>query len=386
MRQEASVITLTEEHSPFIPNFRYPNSNISLLLYKCLSWTGLVEEPSRHLLDRISATAFKITIILVNLDLLISSGVSFHSLDWKMKITNLAISMLVAGTYLAMYSKRNLLSVTLHNLGSSFTEKKINFYLTIIFFLPAVLSTFRVIAYHDSLMSIRFETYGYTIENGWLRIMLLSLKSLLYVLVRPTFTSLVTLCYCILCQHCCSRINFLTEKVLQFSAEEFSPTRQIGILREKAKINKLLESVQAIFSMPSLLLIATHFLSFVSLIRSTIEVAGESFLSYKSMEAMIRTFIDFYCLFFMLWIASGIFVQMKKLKREFCEKVRARLLHNGNLREIQPKGKLFGQSEFVFTGCDIILYKRSTLLSISGTLLIYALFETVAKNQEKPLY
>ncbi|GFQ69478.1 uncharacterized protein TNCT_175131 [Trichonephila clavata] len=386
MRQEASVITLTEEHSPVIPNFRYPNSNIPILLYKCLSWTGLVEEPSRHLLDRVSATAFKITIILVNLDLLISSGVSFHSLDWKMTITNLAISMLVDGTYLAMYSKRNLLSVTLHNLGSSFTEKKINFYLTIIFCLPAVLSTFRVIAYHDSLMSIRFEIYGYTIENGWLRIMLLSLKSLLYVLVRPTFTSLVTLCYSILCQHCCSRINFLTEKVLQFSPEEFSPTRQIGILREKAKIDKLLESVQAIFSMPSLLLIATHFLSFVSLIRSTIEVAVESFLSYKNMEAVIRTFIDFYCLFFMLWIASGVFVQMKKLKRGFSEKVRARLLHNGNLREIQPKGKLFGQSEFVFTRCDIILYKRSTLLSISGTLLIYAFFETVAKNQEKPLY
>ncbi|GFR20237.1 hypothetical protein TNCT_239111 [Trichonephila clavata] len=87
----------------------------------------------------------------------------------------------------------------------------------------------------------------------------------------------------------------------------------------------------------------------------------------------------------MLWIASGVSVQMKKLKHEFSGKVRARFLHNGNLREIQPKGKLFGQSEFILTGCDIILYTRSTLLSISETLFIYAFFEIIEKNQDKPL-
>ncbi|GFR19945.1 uncharacterized protein TNCT_165141 [Trichonephila clavata] len=380
MRQETSVMTLTE-HSPVSPNFKYPNSNIPILFYKCLSWTGLVKESTRYPLDRIVAITFKTTLVLVNLDWLISTGVSFHSLDWKTTVTNLAICLLVPGTYLAMYSKRNLLTVTLHNLGSSFEEKKINVILIIICCLQALLLTFRGLAYHDSSMSSQFETYGYTIENGWLRIMLLSLKSLLYALVRPTFTSLVTLSYCILCQYCCSQINFLTEKVLQFSPEEFGPTKQIDILRQKAKIDKVLESVQAIYSVPSFLLITMHFLSFASVIRSTIEVEGESFLSYIIVEAIIHIFTDFNCLFFMLWIASGVTVQMKKLKHELSEKVRARFLYNGNLREIQPKGKFFGQSDFVFTGCDIILYKRSTLLSISRTLLIYAFFEIVAKNR-----
>ncbi|GFW18999.1 uncharacterized protein TNCV_165121 [Trichonephila clavipes] len=377
-------MTLTEEHSPVITNFRHPNSNIPILLHKCLNWTGLVEKPTRHPLDCIVAITFKITLILVNLDWLISSGVSFHSLDWKTMFTNFATYMLVTGTYLVMYSKRKLLTATLHNFGSSSNEKTINFILIVICSIPAVLSTFRVKAFHDSPMTSQIETYGYSIENGLIGIMLLSLKSLLHATVRPTFTSLVTLSFCILCQHCCSQIMFLTEKVLQFSHEEFGPTKQIDILRQKAKIDKLLESVQTIFSVPSFLLIAMHFLMFVSVIRIMIEVGGESFLSYVTVEVIILSFIDFNCLFFLLWIASGVSVQMKNLKCEFNEKVRARLLHNGNLRGIQPQDNLFGQSDFAFTGCDIILFKRSTLLSISGTLLIYAFLEIFAKNQEKP--
>ncbi|GFY68072.1 uncharacterized protein TNIN_25671, partial [Trichonephila inaurata madagascariensis] len=324
-RQETSVITLTEEHSPVTTNFRHPNSNIPILLHKCLNWSGLVEKPTRHPLDCIVAISFKITLILVNLDWLISSGVSFHSLDWKTIFTNFSTYMLVAGTYLVMYSKRKLLTVTLHSLGSSSNEKTVNFILIVICSIPAVLSTFRVKAFHANPMSSQIETYGYTIENGLIRIMLLSLKSLLHAIVRPTFTSLVTLTYCILCQHCCSQINFLTEKVLQFSHEEFDPTKQIDILRQKAKIDKLLESVQAIFSVPSFLLIAMHFLMFVSVIRTTIEVGGELFLSYVTVEAIIRSLTDFNCLFFLLWIASGVSIQTKKLKREFSEKVRARL-------------------------------------------------------------
>ncbi|GFR19958.1 uncharacterized protein TNCT_165181 [Trichonephila clavata] len=382
---ETFAIPLTKEPSYVIPNGRHSNSDIPILLYKCLSCTGLVEEPTRYPLDRIAAITFKIILILVSLDWLISNGVSFHSLDWKTTVTNLAICMLVAGTYLAMYSKRNILTVALHNLGSSSNEKIINFNLIVICSMPAVLSTFRVIAHHDSVSS-QFKTYGYAISNVWISIVLLSLKFWFYALVHPTFThtSLVSLSYCILCQSYCCQINSLTKKVLQFSPGEFSPTKQMDILVQKAEIDKLLESVQAIFSVPSFFLIAIYFLMCVSVIRITIEV--ESFLSCVTVEVMLRTFIDFHCLFFMLWIAGGVPIQMKKLKHVFSEKVRARLLNDRNLGEIQPKGKLFGQSEFIFTGCDIILYTRSTLLSISGALLIYAYFEIITKNQDKPLY
>ncbi|GFQ92712.1 uncharacterized protein TNCT_669551 [Trichonephila clavata] len=381
---ETFTIPLAEEPSYVIPNRRHSNSDIPMLLYKCLSWTGLVEEPTRHPLDRIIEITFKTILILVSLDWLISSGVSFHSLDWKTTTTNLAICVLVAGTYLAMYSKRDILTVALHNLGSSSNEKIINFNLIVICSMPVMLSTFRVIAHHNDSVSSQFETYEYTISNVWISIVLLSIKFLFYALVHPTFTSLVSLSYCIFCQLYCCQINSLTKKVLQFSPEEFSPTKQMDILVQKAKIDKLLESVQAIFSVPSFFLIAIYFLMCVSVIRNTIEV--ESFLSCVTVDVMLRPFIDFNCLFFMLWISSGVPVQMKKLKHAFSEKVRARLLYNRNLREIQPKGKLFGQSEFIFTGCDIILYKRSTLLTILGTLLIYTFFEIITKNQDKSLY
>ncbi|GFY79384.1 uncharacterized protein TNIN_268371 [Trichonephila inaurata madagascariensis] len=250
--------------------------------------------------------------------------------------------------------------------------------------IPAVLSTLRVIAHHNDSVSSRFETYGYKISNVWIRIMALSLKSLFHSLVHPTFTSLVSLSFCILCQCCCSQINNLIGKVLQFSPEEFGPMKQMDILIQKAKMDGFLESVQAIFSIPSFLLTAMYFLMCVSVIRNTLEV--ESFLSFIIVEVMLRTFIGFNCLFCMLWIASGVPVQMKKLKNAFSEKVRARLFHNRDLKEIQPSGKLFGQSKFIFTGCDIISFKRSTIFTMSGSLIIYAFFEIIAKNQDKPLY
>ncbi|GFY66939.1 hypothetical protein TNIN_197471 [Trichonephila inaurata madagascariensis] len=169
--QETSVITLPEENSPIILNGRYLTSENPILLFKCMKWTGLVEKPTRHPLDRIATITFKIVFIYINLDSWISSGVSFHSLDWKTTFTNLAICILVAGIYIAMYSKRNLLTVTLFNLDLSSHKKVINFIVFVVLCIPAVLSTLRVIAHHNDSVSSRFETYGYKISNVWIRIM-----------------------------------------------------------------------------------------------------------------------------------------------------------------------------------------------------------------------
>ncbi|GFX84385.1 uncharacterized protein TNCV_4134951 [Trichonephila clavipes] len=244
--RETSVITLTEEHSQIITNRRYPNYDIPIL-FKSMRWIGLAQEPTRHPLARTAAITFKIVLIFINLDAWISSGVSFHSLNLIATCANLAIRMLVTGTYIAMHYKRNLLTITFHNLGSSPNDKVNKFIVIAIGCLPAIFSAFCLIEQHDNPMISRLETYGYTIGDITVNVMLLSLKSLLYSLVHPTFTSLVSLSYCILCQLCCSQINNLTENVLQYSPDEFGPMKQLDILRQKAKIDNILENVQAIF-------------------------------------------------------------------------------------------------------------------------------------------
>ncbi|GFY76004.1 hypothetical protein TNIN_213411 [Trichonephila inaurata madagascariensis] len=127
-----------------------------------MSWIGLAQEPTRHPLSRTAAITFKIVLIFINLDAWISSGVSFHSLNLIATCANLAIPMLVSGTYIAMHYKRNLLTMTLHNLDSSPNDKVNKFIVIAIGCLPVIFSAFRLMEHHCNPMN---ETYGYTIEN-----------------------------------------------------------------------------------------------------------------------------------------------------------------------------------------------------------------------------
>ncbi|GIZ01966.1 uncharacterized protein CEXT_622911 [Caerostris extrusa] len=158
------------------------------------------------------------------------------------------------------------------------------------------------------------------------QILIIVTQCFLSAVVHPTFTNLVALLYCILCQCCTSALTTLTQEILQMSPKQFGPYTQLDILRRKAKIDDILEKIQAIFSLPAFFLIAGNFLSLRFCWGSTCTLAKEMYRSYHMKESVFYGISSFFCLTVILWVAGGVPIQVQKLKKHFIKREHLRLL------------------------------------------------------------
>ncbi|GFR19935.1 uncharacterized protein TNCT_165111 [Trichonephila clavata] len=354
-----------------------------VVLFKFMIWVGLLAESDQNSLYRISSLAFKVLLISINLSLWISSLTAFSG-DWKTLSAYLTSFLLTTGVYFAIYCRRQALMVVLKKLSKiskSSDEKTVNFITILILCLPAIYSILQAIVFDDNPWFSRFETYGYDIENHTLKILYISTKFFLYALVHPAFTCLVTLLQCVLCQRFCALINDLTQKVMQVSSEDFDSSKQTDILRLKAKIDEIFENLQYVFSVPSFLVTAINFLTCGAMIGWLLYVDDLSILPpFAIVEIAFYIVIDFSSLIALLWVTGNVPVELKKLKCEFYKKIRSRILYFSHGGETQLRKELFGHSNFTFSGCDIISFKRSTILALSGTLVTYTFLVITVKK------
>ncbi|GFW19031.1 uncharacterized protein TNCV_165441 [Trichonephila clavipes] len=167
---------------------------------------------------------------------------------------------------------------------------------------------------------------------------------------------------------------------MQMSPENFGPSRQMDILRRKAKIDGVIHDIQHIFSVPSFFTTGVDFLMCGSMIGWILQVGLSMLPPYAIVEIVFYFITDFISLISVLWMAGNVPIALKKLRHEFYKKVRLRLLHNEYREENQLKGELFGESEFTFSSCDIISLKRNMILALSGTLITYTLLVISTKS------
>ncbi|GFQ97892.1 uncharacterized protein TNCT_213381 [Trichonephila clavata] len=378
------VISNPEEISKENQNSNQLTYKSPVLLFKSMRWIGLLADSNKNSLHRMLSFAFQTLLILTNLSLWFSSLTQYDSQDWKTMSAYLAsFSSFVSGVYFAMYCRRNALMATLQKLSEiskSSNEKTVNFITILIFCLPAIYSSLQTLVFDDDPWLSRFEAYGYDIESHSAMLLLISIKSFFYTVVHPAFTCLVSLLQCVLCQRCSSLISNLTHKVMQVSPEDFGPSRQMDILRRKAKIDDVLHDIQYIFSVSSLFTTGVNFLMCGSMIGWILHTGLSMLPRYAIVEIVFYFITDFCSLIFVLWMAGNVPIELKKLKHEFYKKVRLRLLHDEYRDENQLKGELFGESEFTFSGCDIISLKRNMILALSGTLITYTLLVISTKS------
>ncbi|GFW07521.1 uncharacterized protein TNCV_3916541 [Trichonephila clavipes] len=143
-----------------------------------------------------------------------------------------------------MYRKKRLLTSTLHDINRTCmlsNGKNVNFTTFVLCSLPIVYSILKGIAYPDNF-TLKYEAYGYPVQEPIAQILLISSKAFLEALEHPTFPCLVALLYCTLCHHCCSLINFLTQHVQQIHPKNFGSSKQMNILKHKAKIDEMLSN------------------------------------------------------------------------------------------------------------------------------------------------
>ncbi|GFQ84332.1 uncharacterized protein TNCT_697052 [Trichonephila clavata] len=81
--------------------------------------------------------------------------------------------------------------------------------------------------------------------------------------------------------------------------------------------------------------------------------------------------ISFLCLIVPLWIAGTLPVELNKLKETLYEKAYLRWISFKFPSEQNSRREILDKSDFTFTGCDIISYRRSSPFLIVGSLVTY---------------
>ncbi|GFR19176.1 uncharacterized protein TNCT_3431 [Trichonephila clavata] len=213
--------------------------------------------------------------------------------------------------------------------------------------------------------------YGLNIKNYLTKIVIFYMRTSLDYFIYPIYTDIIILLYGTLCLRCFAQINLLSQEISHCLPETFGLQKQLDILKRKAKIKDILIAIQDTFSVPVLLIIIEHVtmcggITGLFMIHSW----NESSLRWKT-EAAYFGINGFLCLVSILWVAGALPIAMNKFKENFHSKTHARLLYYHTKDELYLKGEVLNEPDFVLTGCEIVSFRRSTILAFVGALLTY---------------
>ncbi|KAF8787282.1 hypothetical protein HNY73_008897 [Argiope bruennichi] len=214
-------------------------------------------------------------------------------------------------------------------------------------------------------------TYGYDVGSTPLKTFVLGLKFFLYFLLHPTLNNLFALLYCTICMRCRALIRDLKAEVMQYQLESFNVSKQFDILRQKEKLDSILDRTESIFSLSSFLIIITNILSCSSILGTTL--LGADLQLHVVTQWLFYTIGVFGCLLTVFWVAGGISIELKEFKDAYYNKACARMLKSGIPEEPRMERWVLDKPDFVLTGYGIFSYTRNTLLAMVGALLTYTI-------------
>ncbi|GFT33487.1 uncharacterized protein NPIL_668841 [Nephila pilipes] len=193
-------------------------------------------------------------------------------------------------------------------------------------------------------------------------------------MVHPCLTNIVALFYTSLCWRCSANIKSITDKIDEYSPEEFERCHQLYILKKKKNSYDVLHNFQDAFSVTIFCIILANVLMCSAITGSfLVKNLGEFPISLQ-MDFLYYLTSGFSCVVVTLWIAGRVPIEMNRFKNSFYQKVHERLLHHHaviGLEELHLKTDLFNEPDFVLTGCNILPLKRSTIIALVGTLFTY---------------
>ncbi|GBM79019.1 hypothetical protein AVEN_23060-1 [Araneus ventricosus] len=355
-----------------ISESRRHRNGTSKFLSILIRLAGLTEDSKKSVRTQILSISFGSLITFGTLDVWI-----YIVLQVKNVILNLTVLSALACSMITwhwMNRNRKQLSVLLkkfRGIYSSSSENRINIIVIFILCLPLLYSVLFTI-FCNRPKEASFHGYGIKMSDPTFQIIFIFTKQWISYFIFPTFTNVVTLLYCDMCLKCSAQLNRIIQQINHFSTEAFGPSEQINILRCVSKIDDILESVQEVFSVPSLFLIAANFLSCMYALGMFLDVVPYSEYILFITDFLLYGGISFTAWTFILWAAGGLPVKMDELKKSFHKKAQLRLIFRSTLSEQQIIREMFVKRQFSFTACDLFSYRRSTILALLGTLLTYA--------------
>ncbi|GFV44522.1 uncharacterized protein TNCV_3287041 [Trichonephila clavipes] len=269
-----------------------------------------------------------------------------------------------------MSRKRRCLStllLKLQYLPSSTKERLFNLLMLVIYLIPWA-EAISVTVLCDKKLTAAAYAFGKEVENQWAQIMLILLKEYIKFSSYPAFPCLIAALYCTICVRCSYAIRNLTRNISLSSPEQFGPSEQIKALRYKVKIDEILKITQEIFSVPSFCLIVATSMSCYSILGWYL--IGDPGI-VQLIEGATVGVCSFLCLIGTLWTAGTLPIELKKLKDTFYEKAYLRWISFRFLSEENSRTEILDIPDFVFTGCDVLSYTRSSVFAIVGALVTY---------------
>ncbi|GFY76005.1 uncharacterized protein TNIN_213421 [Trichonephila inaurata madagascariensis] len=268
--------------------------------------------------------------------------------------------------------QKKLLNVLrrLEILSPNIHKRRTNVIVLIVLSLPFMYSVTGTLVCNITSES-QFFAYGYELKSLTMQASAIWIKKFLNNLVHTTFPSLVVVLFCYLCLRFSFCYGYLSQKVLHYSPEEFGPSEQVEILRQKAKIDDILENLQDIFSLPSVFVTITHLFTCCSVVGMSI--TGGNFSKVNAVKSIFYGIPNLVSLIVLLWIAGSIPVEQNKLKSAFYKRAHSRFLTVFPSEEPQCKREILEKIDFVLNGCSIFSYTRNSILAVFGTLLTYSL-------------
>ncbi|GFY73655.1 uncharacterized protein TNIN_331911 [Trichonephila inaurata madagascariensis] len=260
----------------------------------------------------------------------------------------------------------NILLLKIQYLPPSPEEKMFHLLIPILFLIHVGLSATSAFTAEKYISTI--FAYGKELKTHWARLMLIFFKDFLLLLICPFLPCFIALVYCTICLRCSSFIRNMAHKIALFCPEQFGPSEQIRILRHMAKIDEVLKIAQDIFSVPSFCLMLANTISCYTILGCYLLTPMPV---YQLMEYSVIGISSFLCLIATLWSAGALPVELNNLKETFYEKTYLRRIFFEFYKEQNFMREILEKPDFVFSGCDILFYKRSSILAAVGTLITY---------------
>ncbi|GFY79385.1 uncharacterized protein TNIN_268381 [Trichonephila inaurata madagascariensis] len=362
-------------HSSFtisIPNSLESKLNLPSLLLSFLLLTGLVPEFSKNLQLQKVWFIFYLLLLSQILDMLVMLIINFENRTTLKSHAAYLFSVFcnIMIWHSLRRKKKNLLNVlrviqkcpATHN-------RRTNIMVLIILSFPFVYSVTSILTCNITSDYLLYA-YGYELKSLIMQASVIFFKKFLLFLFHSTFPSLVAVLFCYLCLRFSLSFNCLTRTVLHYSPEEFGPSEQIEILRQKAKIDDIMENLQDIFSLPSFFLIMSHLFTCGSHLGMNLTGNHSKIIIVKAVFYGMTNLVS---LVVVLWIAGSVPVEQNKLKSAFYKKAHSRFLTVLIPEERHCKREILDKTDFVLNGCSIFPYTRNSILALIGTLLTYSL-------------
>ncbi|GFT59425.1 uncharacterized protein NPIL_426531 [Nephila pilipes] len=218
----------------------------------------------------------------------------------------------------------------------------------------------------------KFLCYGIVIENKAITYLIVYYKYSMFYLLHPSLTNLVALTYCISCQICSKSLQQLSSDMKEYEPIKFSTKIQTDFLMNRNRIIKVLEEIQEIFSKASFVICIANFMSCFSNLGELIFYSPKR-ITLILIEAIFMSTSTLVTLLSIFYSAGQVPLELNKfsrINRKQCQK-RAFL---GEIEENATLDRMLFQEEtFVLSGCEMIYFTRSGILTVLGTLLTYGL-------------